>query len=940
MQKLEKRFFKEKQKLYKDANDKHQGIIKPILKQYQTDYNAAKRTLCLLPRDANYDPNDFCNQPDVAYPDLPEFLFDFPEDSESVFMNANVTKESMAVLLTVTDIEDITTFQEAITALTVASSIENKAIFSKNKFSRKVMAIGDAIIPLSDSASRGENDFSLTICSTKNSINSKLNPYLTTQVVDSSFEIEENGFEYTLKFVDGTTLSGTTYVLEPSSISNVIILKNMFGANNGFTLPLPVATESISGVMTFTNGVKKKFLINDFVIAEGYCCPRVFTEDFIKTENNSITTETFIPKGFGYRQIGIADYKKVVQEICCYDAGEVAHIENIMATEFKEKTTEKTTTRETTLFESQETEKESLSDTTTAQRFEMQSEVAKILQEQKQNEGFANVKYKYGETMSLDAGASFANNTSKEQSNRQAVTQAKDITQRAMERIVTKTKTEKTVKITESFKDTNSHIFDNRGGTSHVSGVYRYINAIYKNQVFNYGKRLMYEFMIPEPSKLHRLGAKAVTEMNANLLKEPIDPKKIILVGANIKLDFTDINETNYKELAAQYGADVEVYPANEIYLNKTFSGGAGNVITVTNNLPVLTGESSKENLQIAIPKGYQTSNASIKVNRSYEDSFNNYHTLGVVVGNFNAFMDMHSTSLEVDADNETLNPFKDTISVSYQSVGSIGFNIAIAIKCTLTTEGIASWQKDTFDAIIKGYNEQLRIYNEQVAQNKATGVQILDSNPLFYRQIEQLVLRKNCISYLIDTNKFGQDMYNANPTFENAQVQLSQEMDDYTSLAKFMEQAFEWNIISYNFYPYYWGDKNDWSDLYKFDSNDAIFRNFMQAGLARVVVTVKPGFEDAVMHYMTFGQIWNGGQMPVLGNPMYLSLVDELREQEYFIEETWETVLPTNLVALQESGVALKGDGLPCAPDCKEAKANNPFIKGTTQLVGIKPIL
>ena len=31
---------------------------------------------------------------------------------------------------------------------------------------------------------------------------------------------------------------------------------------------------------------------------------------------------------------------------------------------------------------------------------------------------------------------------------------------------------------------------------------------------------------------------------------------------------------------------------------------------------------------------------------------------------------------------------------------------------------------------------------------------------------------------------------------------------------------------------------------------------------MARVVVTVKPGFEDAVNFYMSTGKIWNGGEV------------------------------------------------------------------------------
>jgi hypothetical protein len=29
--------------------------------------------------------------------------------------------------------------------------------------------------------------------------------------------------------------------------------------------------------------------------------------------------------------------------------------------------------------------------------------------------------------------------------------------------------------------------------------------------------------------------------------------------------------------------------------------------------------------------------------------------------------------------------------------------------------------------------------------------------------------------------------------------------MDDYSSFVKFKEQAFEWELMNYTFYPYYW---------------------------------------------------------------------------------------------------------------------------------------
>jgi len=129
------------------------------------------------------------------------------------------------------------------------------------------------------------------------------------------------------------------------------------------------------------------------------------------------------------------------------------------------------------------------------------------------------------------------------------------------------------------------------------------------------------------------------------------------------------------------------------------------------------------------------------------------------------------------------------------------------------------------------------------------------------------------------------------------------------------MEQAFEWDIMSYYFYPFYWGDRNKWSDMYQFDDNDPTFRAFMQSGMARVIVTVRPGFEEAVRHFMATGQIWNGGEVPVIDDPLFLSIVDEMRAAVGKKQgEPWREKIPTSLTILQADSIGLKVEkALPC---------------------------
>ena len=140
--------------------------------------------------------------------------------------------------------------------------------------------------------------------------------------------------------------------------------------------------------------------------------------------------------------------------------------------------------------------------------------------------------------------------------------------------------------------------------------------------------------------------------------------------------------------------------------------------------------------------------------------------------------------------------------------------------------------------------------------------------------------------------------------------------MDQYAALVKFIEQAFEWDIMSYTFYPFYWGDKTAWQNTYQAEVDDPLFRSFLQSGMARVIVTARPGFEEAVMHYMATGQVWNGGQVPVIGDDLYLSIVEELKNPTYYVEETWETRVPTTLTVIQNGSIGLAAEGLPCCHD------------------------
>ena len=134
----------------------------------------------------------------------------------------------------------------------------------------------------------------------------------------------------------------------------------------------------------------------------------------------------------------------------------------------------------------------------------------------------------------------------------------------------------------------------------------------------------------------------------------------------------------------------------------------------------------------------------------------------------------------------------------------------------------------------------------------------------------------------------------------------------DEGRIVQFFEQAFEWEQMTYLFFPYFWGRKRNWVDVSRLSDPDPLFARFLTAGYARVVVPVPMAYADAVQYLLQSkapelrDRVWRGGPRPTIGNDLYISITEELRRQTDDLAgatpegEPWEYTLPTTLVWLQ----------------------------------------
>src|SRR5690606_5675254 len=69
--------------------------------------------------------------------------------------------------------------------------------------------------------------------------------------------------------------------------------------------------------------------------------------------------------------------------------------------------------------------------------------------------------------------------------------------------------------------------------------------------------------------------------------------------------------------------------------------------------------------------------------------------------------------------------------------------------------------------------------------------------------------------------------------------------------IVRFYEDAFEWKQMVYFLYPYPWARRASWRLRTEASAVDPQLQSFLEAGAARVIVPVTPGYESKVLAYL-----------------------------------------------------------------------------------------
>lgn len=577
------------------------------------------------------------------------------------------------------------------------------------------------------------------------------------------------------------------------------------------------------------------------------------------------------------RPVGIADLLIVKQKIMGYQAGEIAHIENCMAGETRRRNHERTDRLEIDNFTEVETSKQEERDLQSTDKAELKQEAEQIVKSDNSIQAGVSLSASYG-PVTLSTNLSSSSSTAEQDAKRQANTFSKEVVSRAVSRTIERTLVRRTEKKLFQVIETNLHEFAAKDKSS--TGIYQWVNKVYEAQVYNYGRRMLYEIVVPEPGAFFKQSLTGAKAEGATLVKpKPID----FLPG---KLD-----DGNWYDYAAHYQLGTATPPPKQyVTAVKVFSkAGIG------------VGTGFPDAAEIDILDGFTALSARVRFT-------------GTTYGGTNPVADVYvGTSMTTFTGPPAevllyLDGQINKIGAGYDALNFSSFSISIEVTCKRTDRALRQWQTKLFGELVTAYNSMLSQFETELdRQRQREESQPYGRNPLSDERIVRGELRKSALTLIRRDNFTGFEAVLDDPISGGPYPDMTK-ADNITRTVLFFEQAFEWEQMTYRFYDYFWGRKTQWmKDLLLEDKNDQ-FRSFLSAGSARVVLPVRPGFEKLVANYFETGVIANEDDLPNLTSPEYLPILAEIKEEleapgtEKSYGDPWSVTVPTTLVILQSA--------------------------------------
>ncbi|MGM0889799.1 MAG: type II secretion system protein GspG [Bacillota bacterium] len=509
----------------------------------------------------------------------------------------------------------------------------------------------------------------------------------------------------------------------------------------------------------------------------------------------------------------------------------------------------------------------------------------------------AQVTGGYG-PVSMTVATGINNNSENRQVVKDSTQRAREVTEKASARTRQEHKISFKLETKRGVEDNSYRTITNPHDDRAIRIDYYRMMRKWRTDLYRYGLRLTFDIVIPNPGArlwaLHR----RVRKLDEEIRKPFVFPLKL-----------TDLTDDNWKIIKNDYGGVIDSPPEKLI------------PITISRTLPFLPPNMAgkTEMFEFIAPDGYTFLEGSPLVSYGYwgtnRTSFSFQH--GKPFLNYPPNTKMTYTRDQSIPTDEPLGGSVKLESVALGSGRQVSwylhyqpsdeYVLHLQVNAVRTDATFLTWQTKSWKAL---HDFSYLKWQDQIARLQAERdrlwMDLSGKDTLTLRRLEREELIRQTLYWVIGEqfdptpSEVGRilkkmvvmEQNQLQDELPNADLKRQLSKDDWATAAgfgdivKYLHHAIEWENLLYFLYPYFWGSDDLAREKMLFEHPDVNHRDFLRAGYTRIVIPIRPGFEES------FTKLINTGVFSSQDKTPYITIAEEVAN---FARTNYASIPPAN---------------------------------------------
>lgn len=452
-----------------------------------------------------------------------------------------------------------------------------------------------------------------------------------------------------------------------------------------------------------------------------------------------------------------------------------------------------------------------------------------------------------------------ASSTSATESRRQAT----EITHKAASRTRQEHKVTISTKTETGTSETTTRTLQNPSSTDALRVDYFSLMRKWKVRLYRYGLRLTYDVVIPEPGATLRQEYAQLDNLHAAQQPFMFSVSHDEITTA-VRKDLKEA-QPHYLVLAEKYRTSVPPPPSHPD-------------VVVDADIPDHDSAEIFTTPPIVVPDGFQISHLWLT---GHSDSKTHEKLSLNVFGSTYAWVkqDFWNGSTDVPHGGDLADPGNGGLLLHRSGSNAVTFEVEnnrqthVSLRAELepTPAALDGWRNDVWNALFNG--AQAAYVTEQqdiLRQIDAIEARLNGVDTLTLRREESAEIMKSVLQFLLGpdyqlmppmvrlASLGSEETLRHGVRFTGARTILSEQawtiLTQHEDVVRFVNEAIEWENVSTFLYPYFWDVPEAWQFIRNLRHPDATREAFLRAGGARVVLTIRRGYEADWVKYAEGG--------------------------------------------------------------------------------------